>query len=284
MILKVFDVDQGSCNFIKTSTGKTELVDFGGKLNWSPIEHVYDNYIDYDKKLDRLVLTHHHGDHLKDWGSFLGRRPSMVVRRRLQGEYDDACRRSNSAGGQQLARQFAAIFDSWNGKPSDWEISEEAWGVRILSRCLSFDQANSVSGTDNERVNNCSYVRLYDHNGTKILLAGDMQKEGMALLLKNNPTFKSELRNVNVLVAPHHGHRSGFCTELFDAIGQVDIVVASMMSGDNYVDTRYSDGDYVRGIEDENGTVRRMLTTRTYGSMTIESRQGGAFHITANQP
>lgn len=283
MILKVFDVDQGSCNFIKTSTGKTELVDFGGKLNWSPVKHIYNNYIDYYGQLDRLVLTHHHGDHLKDIDNFGNKRPSMVVRRKLEGDYLTACRMSNTTAGQQLAETFSRIYDSWDCKPADSEISEQAWGIRIISSILSYNEASNVSSTYGSTVNNCSYVRLYNHNGTKILLSGDMEKEGMALLLKNNPTFRSELKGVNILVAPHHGHRTGFCTELFDAMGQVNVVIASMMSGDAYVDTRYSDSQYVRGIPFEDSTTKRLLTTRTHGAMTVESHGNGGFHITINQ-
>ena len=101
--------------------------------------------------------------------------------------------------------------------------------------------------------------------------------------MKNNPTFRSELKGVNVLLAPHHGHRSGFCTELFAAMGQVNVVIASMMSGDNYVDTRYSDSQYVRGIPFDDGTTKRLLTTRTHGAITMESSGNGGFQITINQ-
>jgi hypothetical protein len=110
-----------------------------------------------------------------------------------------------------------------------------------------------------------------------------MEKEGMALLLQSNPNFKSELKGVNVLVAPHHGHRTGFCTELFDAMGQVDIVIASMMSGDNFVDTRYSDSQYVKGIPFDDITTKRLLTTRTHGAITVESYGFGRFRVAINQ-
>lgn len=66
-------------------------------------------------------------------------------------------------------------------------------------------------------------------------------------------------------------------------MGQVDIVLASMMSGDNYVDTRYSDSNYVRGIRNEDGEIKYLLTTRTYGAITVESYGGGRIHITINQ-
>ena len=281
MILKVFDVAAGSCNFIQTGTGKTELIDFGANSDWSPVNHIYSNYI--RGQLDRLVLTHHHGDHLRDWDNFGNRRPSMVVRRKLTGRYLTACRNSNSDSGQRLAEAFASVFDSWDRTPSNEEVSDEAWGVRIRSAFMTVEQADNATSTYNAMVNCCSYARLYDHNGTKFLLAGDMEKEGMEVLLRDNASFRKELSDVDVLVAPHHGHRSGFSTELFDAMGKPDIVIASMMSGDENVDSRYSSSDYVSGIRDENGNSVRLITTRKYGAITVESRGGGKFQVSAHQ-
>lgn len=283
MILKVFDVDQGSCSFVKTETGRTELIDFGGKFNWSPVDHVYRNYIDSGSMLDRLILTHHHGDHLKDLYSFGARRPLLVVRRKLEGDYSGACRRSNTFSGQQLAEEFSRIYDSWDAPAPAWGPSDEVWGVSIWTYHLDLAQAQRISSTDNSLVNNCSYVRLYNHRGTKILLCGDMEKEGMALLLEENPWFRSAVSGVSVLVAPHHGHRTGFCTELFEAMGCVEVVIASMMSGDVYVDNRYSDDKYVRGIPFDDRTTKKLLTTRTHGAITVQSRGGGGFHVTINQ-
>ena len=283
MILKVFDVDQGSCNFIKTSTGKSELVDFGGKLNWSPVEHVFANYVQRGGKLDRLVLTHHHGDHMKDVDAVDAGHIDMVLRRPLEGDYLAACRRSNTDAGQQLAERFQRKFASYTEAAPDWKVSDQAWGIHIEQGSLSVAEAASVSSTDGSLANNCSYVRLYDHNGTKILLAGDMEKEGMALLLKKNPKFREALRGLNVLVAPHHGHKTAFCTELFAAAGKVDLVIASMMSGDQYVDTRYSDSNCVSGVRWDDGAVKRLLTTRTNGAITVESSGTGGFHVTTYQ-
>lgn len=283
MIVRVFDVDHGSCNFIQTSTGKTELIDLGGTSAWSPIRHIYNNYIGLNGRLNSLVLTHHHGDHLTDIDNLGDRRPDMVHKRTLEGKYFKACSESNTPEGQRRAVKFASIFDSWTGTPSAYEISVEAWGLHVTSRDLSFELADRISGTANATVNNCSFVRLYNHNGTKLLLCGDMEAEGMSLLLEVNPHFASELKGVNVLIAPHHGHTSGFSTDLFAAMGQVDVVIASMMTGDANVDSRYSDGKYVKGIHFGDGKIRRLLTTRTYGAITVESSGHGRFRVFPNR-
>jgi glyoxylase-like metal-dependent hydrolase (beta-lactamase superfamily II) len=66
VIYKVFDVVHGSANFLISPTGKTELCDLGARADWSPLDHICRYYIPYGQRLDRLVLTHHHGDHITD--------------------------------------------------------------------------------------------------------------------------------------------------------------------------------------------------------------------------
>ncbi len=267
MVLKVFDVAHGSANFLVSPTGRTELVDLGARADWSPLLHIHSSYISHGSQLDRLVLTHHHGDHLDDVYNLPNRMPSLVVRRGLNGMYAQACRKSNSSGGQQKAEYFDSLFEGYfYENPAIQTV--EAWGIAISGWMLTEQQANAVTGTSNSMANCCSIVRLYDHNGTKFLLCGDM---------------RSAVQGVNVLVAPHHGHRSGFSTELMRAIGGPEIVVASMMSGDEHVDSRYSDSDWVRGVNWPDSRVTRLLTTRTNGAITVASQGQGYFQITVNQ-
>lgn len=279
LFLKIFDVAKGSCNFIISPTGKTELVDFGSGSNWSPVKHIFQNYISKNDKLNRLVLTHHHGDHLSDWDNLKNRQIGLVLRRKMEGAYLTACKDSNYPEGQKLAKAFDDHFSTWNIDPDQSEISVEAWGVNIESRQLTIEQATEVSSTPNAIVNNCSRVRLYEHNGIKILLAGDIEKEGMKKLLELNPNFKAQLSGLKILIAPHHGHSSSFSTELFDSTRKVNIVIASLMSGDKHVDGRYSDQNFVTGIPFDDGTTKKLLTTRSHGAISCTSKGDGTFRI-----
>ena len=282
MVLKVFDVAHGSANFLTSPTGRTELVDLGARADWSPLLHIYSTCIPYGRQLDRLVLTHHHGDHLDDVHNLPNRMPSLVVRRGLNGIYAQACRESNSPGGQGKAEYFDSLFGGYiYENPAIQTV--EAWGIAISSWILTEQQANSVTSSWNSMTNCCSFVRLYEHNGTKFLLCGDMEKEGMAELLATNAEMRGAVQGVNVLVAPHHAHRSGFSTELMRAIGGPEIVIASMMSGDEHVDSRYSDSDWVRGVNWPGGRVTRLLTTRSNGAITVASHGQDYFQIAVNQ-
>jgi beta-lactamase superfamily II metal-dependent hydrolase len=260
-------------------TGKTEIIDFGTETGWSPISHIFKNYIGDNGVLDRLVLTHHHGDHMRDWDSLKSRAVDLVLRRKFEGRYEEVCKNSNFPEGNRIAKAFDAHFASYNETPSNLKVSPDTWGVTIHHRSLSIQKADELSSSDNSAANNASFVRIYDHNGTKILLAGDMETEGMDALLIGNPTFKSLLKGVNILIAPHHGHKSGFSSSLIDAIGKPDIVIASMKTGNKHVDGRYSSEEFVSGVPFGDGKVRRLLTTRQDGAITVTSSGGGGFHV-----
>ncbi|MCG3126044.1 MAG: hypothetical protein CHACPFDD_00872 [Phycisphaerae bacterium] len=284
MVVKVFDVAHGSASFLISPTGKFELVDLGARADWSPLDHIYRNYIPCGGRLDRIVLTHHHGDHLDDvYKLTTDRMPRVVLRRSLVGRYEQACRESNSTEGQQKARHFDQLFAGYTGSVSDVDMGSLAWGIGNHNWSLSVEQADAVTSSWGGMANCCSFVDLYDHSGTKMLLCGDMETDGMVLLLNTYSDFRSMVRGVNILLAPHHGHSSGFSTDLMNAIGKPDIVIASIMSGDEHVDSRYSSSDWVKGVRWSDGSVRRLLTTRNYGAITVTSRGNGGFQVTTNQ-
>ena len=144
MILKVFDVAHGSANLIISPTGKTELVDLGSRSDFSPLDHIYSNYVPNGGRIDRLVLTHHHGDHLDDVFNLTTQRmPGVVLRRHLTGQYEEACRNSNAGDGQKKAKHFDTLFASYDSPASSAVTSSEAWGI---SRTTWFSGRN-VSGS-----------------------------------------------------------------------------------------------------------------------------------------
>ena len=112
---------------------------------------------------------------------------------------------------------------------------------------------------DNETLTNESYTNnislvLYIHAGYKILFAADVQKEGMKQLLEDDKELKKKIgQGVDFLVCPHHGLRSSFSTELFDAMKdgktkKLNIVSEKSATDDKRnVDSRYSTNEYFEG-------------------------------------
>ena len=274
MEFKLYNVNHGSSSFLLSPTGMSELIDFGGSVSWSPLLHVFQKELGSGGILNRMVVSHHHGDHLNDIFNIGKYRPATLQRRKLEGDYEKSVKDSNSEEGIKAVTKFEQVFANYTAPVDPIKFSEGTWGMKIERFSLSMDQAKSVSGSPNSIVNNSSYVSLYTHNTFKLLAPGDMEKEGMKLLLDNS-IFKDAVKDVKVLIAPHHGHKSGFSTELMNAIEKPQLVLASMMKGDEHVDTRYSSSDYVQGIS--NG--KKLMTTRTYGLIHISIDSSGGYTI-----
>ena len=63
--------------------------------------------------------------------------------------------------------------------------------------------------------NNGSYVILYNEDGRKILFCGDAGEKEWNVLLRYYP---NRLRNIDVLIAPHHGRKSGGNDDFLDIL------------------------------------------------------------------
>lgn len=145
---------------------------------------------------------------------------------------------------------------------------------------------------DNETLKNESYtnnisIALYIHSGYRIFFAADIQKEGMKKLLSDNPELKKKLgQGVDFLVCPHHGLRSSFSTDLFEAMKggktkKLNIVSEKANGDDNRnVDSRYSSTDYCEGdnnLSTDDNIVCQRKTSQGHifidddGTVTVES-------------
>ena len=106
-----------------------------------------------------------------------------------------------------------------------------------------------------------------------------METAGWEALLKK-PGFKEAVKGVDFFIVSHHGHESGFCQALFDAMGTRPILnIVSIHHNDEYIDDRYRQAAYSLGTK-INGEDRHMLTTRCDGTITINVDGEGRFSVT----
>ena len=83
--------------------------------------------------------------------------------------------------------------------------------LSILAPTLELvQQAN-----ENEDYNDASYVVLYRGAGGKILLSGDSHDNTWEHILDN---WKDTVKDVDLLIAPHHGRKSGRSYEFLDTV------------------------------------------------------------------
>ena len=134
--------------------------------------------------------------------------------------------------------------------------------------------ARQLGGDANARVNNSSIVTRIDVYGNSILLCGDMMKEAWKAIISDQGQYGREWRpflsNIDLLVAPHHGHRTAFSIDLLN-IAKPAVVLVSVVSNDPNVDSRYSQVP-VRGIK-IGGTDYSYISTRQKGHIKVTIEQ-----------
>jgi len=84
-------------------------------------------------------------------------------------------------------------------------------GLYILAPTIDLIQ----EANNTKDYNDCSYVILYNKNGKKIIFGGDSGKKTWDYILNE---YKKLVSNIDVLIAPHHGRKSGGNDEYLDIL------------------------------------------------------------------
>lgn len=280
----LFDVDQGQAAALHLPNGRWCLFDLGSKSNFSPVNWIVakelaplkNNVLAHyaaarNFKFIKVTVSHFHGDHLTDWGNMAKYGTEYIRSVEPDSGYLEDCRNSNSDESWPLVLNFGRhVSLNYSGS-----IIPDYGGISISEMSLPVSVARQVNGDANARVNNSSIVTRIDVYGNSILICGDMMKEAWEAIIANRGQYGRDWRpflsNVDILIAPHHGHRSAFSIDLLN-LAQPSIVLVSAESKDPNIDSRYSQ-DPVKGIK-INGT--------DYGY--ISTRQKGHIKITIDQP
>ncbi len=194
----MIDVGQGDSVLIRNSQGQNILID--GGPNKSILEKVgrilpYDN-----QKIDTMILTHPHADHLVGLMAILERYPVDTV-----------------------------IYTGVDYSNSDYRhfqeiIKQKAQKVIIADATVSMDLSDNcrldilypltnVSGEDFNNINNSSIVSELGCGDNDILLMGDAEKEVEKELIENYPQLQSD-----ILKLGHHGSKTASSQEFLELV------------------------------------------------------------------
>lgn len=280
MKVTIFDVEHGFCAFIKTPTGYGRLIDCGCTSTFSPALYIAKHELPSCKSwngnpLAHLTITHPHNDHIEDIEAVIAKcRPYYTKTQDY--DWDEV-----KNGGDGAYENLDIYSDYINGfSPTSQTDTRPDYGMKISYFYLTPDEAKKI---DEEKfVNNSSIVTVMTVIGTKytekFLFGGDMETAGWNSLLKQTG-FKEAVKDIDIFVTPHHGHKSGFSEELYAAMGRRPFLnIVSIHRGDEKIDTRYSQEKYAIGIgPDDNKS--RCFTTRRDGSITIAVDSDGRFLV-----
>jgi len=277
-IFYLFDVDHGQSAALRLPNGQWCIFDVGCTSTFSPVRWIARN----DRgslllkalggtpsfKFLKGTVSHLHGDHIAEYQNMLRYGPSILFSVEPDQEYlEDCYATSSEESSKRLVYGFAQHYAGLkvaNGVP-------DYGGVSITELSLPVRVARALGGDANTRVNNASIVTRVDVYGNSILLCGDMEKTAWKAIINDTGDYgriwHPFLSNIDILVAPHHGHKSGYSTALLN-LAKPRVVLASVVAKDSHVDSRYSQSP-VGGVR-IGSTTYRLITTRKQGHVKVK--------------
>lgn len=267
LYLKVWDVQHGSAIYIKTPNGKHFVLDLGaGSLKnqsatFSPLEYLKDKM--KVSQLDEVILTHPHGDHIKDIHNFDLLNPRAFYRPGHLTEFDITA--SNRMEDIALIEKYLEINNRYVEavEVSDSPLKTTNNGGANIEMFLS----NNCSSSN---INNHSVVTVISYAESKILIPGDNERESWEKLLQQS-SFREAIKGTEVYFAAHHGLESGYYEPLFEHIHPKIVIVSNGRFTEDYCLERYNQvasGLMVHKLS--SGTVeRKCLSTRHDGNIEI---------------
>jgi len=272
----LFDVDQGQAAALRLPNGRWCVFDFGANTSFSPLAWLrgYEqrrraasptvgDVLGPPFRLLYATASHFHADHLVDAGWLYKNPPEFIN----VPAFDDAYLRDALDSSSDQGRQTVADFARWlrqEVKPGT--SSPDFAGVSIRELALPVATARQLGGSSNSKVNNASIVTRLDYVERSILLCGDVEEAAWEAALSTQE-WRSLVSSVDILVAPHHGHKSGLSRALM-GLARPTLVLVSVAAYDPNVDPGYSD-QQIAGLWD-GSTFRRRLTTRDVGHILVQ--------------
>lgn len=296
--MAVFNVGRGLCVAFITPNRYLILVDCGNSDDFSPARLLRqcqtgavlgEGRLAFTPwagaELAYFMITHPHSDHISDieiLHSLL--KPSIIIHRP-----DLDWQRVQRSNQDNRPLEFYRQNFFWPWDYFHQVVSQPVLGGGMTFQyfCLPLNLVAAVSGTDTDYVNNSSYVSVVKYAGRTIVLTGDITGEGLRWLLAISPDLRTAVSGnatnpgVDILVAPHHGHASGFCAEWFQMTGPAryfNLVSERSarpreQAGQTRIDGRYSQAESSLGHNQDN---RRMFSTRADGNVLVWIRPDGS--------
>lgn len=262
-----WDVQHGSASYIKTPNNTHIVHDLGtgaygkNQADFSPLLHLKNKY--GVTKLDYVIITHPHRDHIDDIFNFYELHPATFLRPKHLTE--EEIRQGNQPGDDEHIDKYLEINSDYchpipaGTSPTD---QENNGGVNI--------QSFHPTSCSTSNLNNHSIVTIIEHATIKVLITGDNEPPSWNELLEKH-SFRTAISGTDILLAPHHGRESAFHRDLFDYITPKLTIISDGPSDSSAV-SKY--GEVTTGWEvhrRSGGLVKRKcVTTRSDGVIVVK--------------
>jgi beta-lactamase superfamily II metal-dependent hydrolase len=270
MQVSIFDVAHGSCAYVITDAGNNMLIDCADStdIGFSPARYLTGIRC---ARIQRFFPLNYDEDHLRGLPELRKSVPIQVLHRNpwITPQQLRAIKQEGGPLGPGVAALLGMLEEYTGAAP----VLPEQPNVYFQ---LFWNKYPDFTDT-----NNLSQVLFLHLDGTSIVFPGDMETAGWYKLLED-PAFRTALAKVTIFVASHHGRESGYCPEVFDLCKPAVVIISDEQI--QYDTQQHSYDDHAAGIHWGNqGDVRRVLTTRKDGTLTITKQEGQPAFIRASK-
>lgn len=265
------DVGHGQAIHAFMPSGHVVVIDLGCSADFSPLEWLKGQ----TKTIDKLIITHPHGDHIDEILDI--KKHGLNVRQLWRPKWLTAeeIYAANQIEYKEKVDAYLAMSGSYTHPIPDDELIGNP-SVTGGAKLKTF--ASSACGRSN--VNNHSGVAVLEYQGLKVVVPGDNEPPSWKELLKN-PDFVSAASRADVFLASHHGRESGYHADLFNETVGIKKPRLCVVSDGRVQNTdatnRYSyhASGWVVHSRAGNGSGERLcLTTRTDGHVDVQIGKG----------
>lgn len=266
MKVHIFDVEHGECNIIETPTGHIMMIGAGhnSSTNWRP-----SNWLKARGQFPHFfVFSNLDNDHLSDLPSFGSNIQSTTLLKRNDSITPDWLENKKIEESGEINDSIKTAIH-WMRNIFTGERINPEYGIE-----KQFFHHSPVQFND---TNNLSVVTFIAYRNVGILFPGDLEDTGWKEFL-NNSTFIDCLKRTKIFIASHHGRINGYCKEVFNYCSP-DIVIISDKSVEHDTQEHNLYQQHAIGLNFDDGTLRKVLTTRNDGKITIEINPNGTYIV-----
>ena len=203
----LIDVGKGDCILIRTGSGNdqvTVMVDTGyAETAGEVLKYLSDHGI---QKLDAMIISHFHKDHV---GGAAGILSEIPVGKVYMPDYE---------GTRKVYKEMMDLLEKSGSIPYERLKEKKSFSLggaeyHLYPSRIEFDGNND---------NDVSMAMTLEYNGHTALFAGDLEKEGVSQFLNNKEIPK---HYYDILKMPHHGAEEDNTDDLLERLKPGGIVV-----------------------------------------------------------
>jgi beta-lactamase superfamily II metal-dependent hydrolase len=265
----IWDVQHGNAIYVKTPNDKHLVFDLGigdysgHNPSFSPLGMLWHTY--NVRKLDFVMITHPHRDHIDEILHFDAFTPSVFQRpRHLMKE--DVMQNIQDKDRPKFEKFFELnerYVGNVEGTPHDTRVPSNYGGVSF--------QFFGTATLPKDNINNHSIITVLEYMGIKVIIPGDNEIPSLELLMQQEG-FKNAIKDCDILIAPHHGRESAYHEEFVTHANPRLTVISDGSICDTSANPKYSEKSrgwtvWKRGTN--NSTERKLLTTNSDGEVYI---------------